>query len=93
MSMVDNLIEGVTAGLIRRLGIDPAQMVAGFQGVIRDAGTVKAELLGAKAGFIKAASEFKAQLDRIETQNAEILRLLGKEDDHDGQEIRRIGNG
>jgi predicted GTPase len=84
--MIDNLIEGVTAGLIKRLGIDPAQIVAGFNGIIRDAAAVKTELFAAKAGFINTAGAFKAQLDRIENNQAEILRLLKQEPEiHDQQ--------
>lgn len=102
-SMIDNLIEGVTAGLIKRMGIDPAHIVQGFNQTLADARTVKNELLGAKQGFIGAAQQFKAQLDRIEQQNAAILRgqgmsepdiarLLGKTDhEHPQIEQRRAG--
>lgn len=93
MSMVDNLIEGVTKGLINRLGINPQDIKNGFAGVIRDAAAVKNEVFAAKAGFSNVTADFKRQLDRIETQNVEIIRRLKAEVTNDEHQIKRIGNG
>ena len=85
MSMVDSLIEGVTKGLVAKMGVDPQKIVAGFNQMLADAGKVKNEVLAAKQGFIATATAFKTQLDRIEAQNRAIMAHFNIEVHDDDQ--------